>query len=236
MQGWTCCASGGFGAQYQACMSGLAYARYKNESYLHSNFEKMDHGVDAKEMDEFTGLRSDKWWKYSKEITIKQDNFIDDVHWAKRPSLYYTTDVINEIRRMYYSTQKPNVKEYDIALHIRRGDVHKEMKEESFRYVPNNIYSKILKNICRGCNSLKIAIVSQGVKEDFQSDFSMFKNIEYILDEDLKISFHTLVKSNLFVMSRSSFSYCAGIISEGTKIYHQFWHNPLDNWMHIKKI
>ena len=122
MEGLTCIASGGFGAQYQACLSGLAYARHTDRQYIHSCFTEMDHGIDASVMNRFTGLRSDNWTKMSNAINLFSDNFIDEVHWAKKPSVYYNQKVLVQIRDLYYSVRKPDVEDFDIAIGLGQFD------------------------------------------------------------------------------------------------------------------
>ncbi|ABB25077.1 hypothetical protein Syncc9902_0102 [Synechococcus sp. CC9902] len=223
----------GFGAQYQSCLSGFSYARNIGIKYIHTPFSKIQHGLCPNKMNAFTGLKSDEWHKEANNIELSSYNMIKEVQWSKRPSIYYTEAVIKEIRKMYYSTEKPGVKNYDVAIHIRRGDVNENMTEEKFRYVPNEFYKKILDNISKGCEKLNICIVSEGNKEDFKQ-FQGYNNIDYLLNEDVLKSFHTLVESNILVLSRSSFSYCTGILSRGLVLYPDFWHSKLDHWRRIK--
>tara|TARA_E500000331_G_scaffold31950_1_gene26763 strand:- start:44 stop:778 length:735 start_codon:yes stop_codon:yes gene_type:complete len=231
----------GFGAQYQACLSGLALARKLSIHYIHTPFSTIQFGLDPLYMNNFTGLISDKWWEkkqkfwqLEKKIDVKCYEYIKRIHSSKRPSMYYTANVLDEIKLLYNSTFKPIVPTYDLAIHIRRGDVHLHMKDESFRYVPNLFYVKQLDQFIKNSESHNpsIAIISEGTKDDF-SEFDKFSNIYFHLNEDVANSFHMLVSAKVLMLSRSSFSYCAAMVSNGMILYQRFWHSKLDHWITI---
>jgi hypothetical protein len=71
---------------------------------------------------------------------IKQ--YENKVHSCSEPSKYYTRGTINILQKYYYSTPKPIIKNINIAIHIRRGDVNEKILK---RYTDNNFYNKIIK-------------------------------------------------------------------------------------------
>jgi hypothetical protein len=73
-----------------------------------------------------------------------------------------------------------------------------------------------------------ITLHSQGNLADF-SDL-MGENITCKLNEDIRQTFHSFVTAKVFVMAKSSLSYSAAILNEGTVYYQEFWHKPLDGW------
>ena len=218
----------GFGAQYQAILSGIAYCRYKKITYIHTPFFNLYHGVDTKKANEFIGIDTNiEMYKFENIIELP---FVREVHYSKLPSIYYTKETLEYIRNCYYSTLKPDVTQFDIAIHIRRGDV--DINKNSERYLSNDVYKKIISKLRELHPEKNITIFSEGKNEDFKElglEDSSFK-----LNLDVFETFHSLVTSKILVIGFSSFSYCAGLISTNTVYYHDsFWHKKLDHWLSV---
>ena len=137
--------------------------------------------------------------------------------------MYYTQNVLNFIRSCYYSNIKPDIEPVDIAIHIRRGDVDK-----GNRYTDNAFYKDKIHQLKTKYPSYQIAIFSEGEYEEFK-DLGI-KESECFLNKDVFETFHHLVCAKILVLSKSSFSYCAGLLNTNTIYYTYFWHNPLDHW------
>lgn len=220
--------SDGFGAQYQAMMSGIAFCEYKNYTYVHTPFHSLDHGLNLDEMNKFIGLKNEKEYSQDELKNIIHEDFSHDVHFGPNPSMYYTDKVLKKIRDAYYSTEKPQIPDIDIAIHIRRGDVGPDANN---RYTGNDIYAKAIKALKKKHPDYKIKVFSQGKIEDFKDlglDDSAFQ-----LNAPVTNTFHSLVRAKIFVMAKSSFSYAAAILNENTIYYVEFHHKPLDKWINI---
>jgi hypothetical protein len=220
----------GFGSQYQARMSGIAICEYKNYEYVHSPFTEMHHNVDVDKLNKFIGIKSNS----IPDGTIVE-NWSDEVHWAERPSIYYTPTVILKLRDYYYSTPKPHISKIDLAIHIRRRDVKKGVAAHGYeRFTPNSEYIKIIRSLRARYPSYKILIFSDGTIDEFNDlrlDPSHFR-----LNTDVIHTFHSLVCAKVLVMAKSSFSYAAAILNKNTIFYTDFWHKPLDNWLRIESL
>ena len=128
--------------------------------------------------------------------------------------------------------------EYNIAVHIRRGDISKKNKNENLtmRWLENDYYVNILRTIIGKieCTRPKhIYIFSQGKKEDF-NDFSVFENLTLCLDMPAIDTFLHMVRADMLVTSRSSFSYKPAMLSDGIRICPgSFWHDypQRDEWI-----
>jgi len=48
----------GFGAQYQAIMSGIAYCEKTNSTYVHTPFQRIAHGCNASKANAFVGIHN----------------------------------------------------------------------------------------------------------------------------------------------------------------------------------
>jgi len=217
----------GFGAQYHAMLSGIAYCYHYNHFYIHTPFTKIEHCIDITKANLFIGIPLTN----TSKIDIAK-TFIEEVHYSRSPSLYYSEEVLGFIRSCYYSTPKPEIDPIDIAIHIRRGDVTKEKNSE--RYKENVAYRNILKKICLLYPG-KITVFSEGSYEDF-IDLGLEKEC-FRLNTDMFEIFHSLVSAKVLVMGFSSFSYCAGLLNPHT-VYHEdtFWHHKLDHWKRISKL
>lgn len=137
------------------------------------------------------------------------------------------------LQKKYYTNLKDNPfngqkKHLQIAYHIRRGDVD---NTDTLRYTGNSqIYESILelKAILDHLNiPSTISIYSQGKTEDFGNltDIAQLHLNGTIFDD-----FNRLVQSDILFMAKSSFSYCAALLSDGIVVYEPFWHQPLDEW------
>ena len=217
----------GFGAQYQAIMSGIAYCKFKNYNYIHTPFKQIDHGGDIKSLNNFIGVYNLFNYNYYKIDIIEECS--DNVHYSTNPSKYYNNDVIKILKEYYYSKAKPIIENIDIAIHIRRGDVNKLLCKN--RYTSNSYYNKIIKFLNIKYPNYKIIIFSEGNIKDF-NDINN-KNVSFKLNESIEKTFHSLVSAKILVTAKSSFSYSAAILNSNTIYYMDFWHKPLKNWKNI---
>lgn len=138
-----------------------------------------------------------------------------------------------ELRRKFYKYAKPetavyNANEINIAVHLRRGDVNKTY---TTRFTDNNKIIQLLQQLQQlsmdSSVSFKIHIFSQGKEEDFL-EFKPYASIH--LNGNIFEDFMYLTKADILFMAKSSYSYCAALLSEGLIIYEPFWHPPLKDW------
>lgn len=216
----------GFGAQYHALMSGIAYCKNKGLIYVHTPFEAVSHGGNARELNEFTGISTPM--KPEAATNLITEPYSEEVHWSERPSEYYTDDVIKTLRQYYYSTKKPNIPPPDIALHIRRGDVTAEYAK---RFTTNKENKQAIRMLQEKYPDYAITIFSEGKNSDFAELVS--DNITLKLNGSVTDTFHSLVTAKVLVTAKSSLSYSAAILNENTVYYQDFWHKPLDHWNKI---
>jgi len=224
----------GFGAQYQALMSGIAYSKFKNYNYIHTplyivgaSAKSSGHGASATELNDFIGIPNYPS-KCNIDITEVHSEY---VHSSNNPSKYYTDSIITLLRNYYYSTSKPVIGNIDIAIHIRRGDVILEMLEA--RYTSLSYYNKIIKFLNYKYPLYNIVIFSEGNIKDFNKLNG--KNISFKLNKSITETFHSLVSAKILVMAKSSFSYSAAILNSNEIYYINFWHKPLKQWKIINK-
>jgi len=78
----------------------------------------------------------------------------------------------------------------------------------------------------------QINVYSEGEKEDFKE---LLEIANLRLDADVFETFYNLVQADILIMAKSSFSYCAALLSRGIIIYEPFWHPPLNDWFILKE-
>ena len=64
------------------------------------------------------------------------------------------------------------------------------------------------------------------------SNFDKYKSDDTILKVNMNIfdTFTEMVAADALIMSRSSFSYSAAVLSDGDIYYQKFWHPPMKHW------
>lgn len=127
-----------------------------------------------------------------------------------------------------------NKDDVNIAVHIRRGDITISQENQNpkltMRWLDNNYYVNILEKtvgILQERN-YRIFIFSQGNEEDFK-EFRQFENIVFCLDMSAMDSFLHMVRADILVTSKSSFSYKPALLADGLRICpRNFWHDYPD--------
>tara|TARA_Y100000389_G_scaffold153040_1_gene153170 strand:+ start:9942 stop:11849 length:1908 start_codon:yes stop_codon:yes gene_type:complete len=234
----------GFGSQLQAMFSLIAYCNYKGYKYIHTPMYQMHHNDEnidnfSTYMNDFINIENnftaiDQLSNYEKSIVhnMKEGPF---VHGSYCPEYFYNNYVLSLFREMYFSQKKPELS-YDpsynnIALHIRRGDVN--INKYPSRYTSNEEYIELLKKI--DLDNSVIHIFSEGDEEHFQTIVTAFPNNKVVMhiNENIQSTFHHLVMSDVLILAKSSFGYCAGLLNNNTKIANlitRWWHKPLTHW------
>ncbi len=158
-------------------------------------------------------------------------------HLANDQSVYDYTVVQDILRTKYWNHKKNNPLKCDfrqdrlnIAVHIRRGDIlqmNKKDKNFQQRWLDNSYFINII-NIIKSQidDNIDIHLFSQGNIADF-SDFAKINNVIYHLEADEYQTFHNMIVADILIVSPSSFSYFAGIISQGLKIVKYPWLHEL---------
>jgi hypothetical protein len=124
---------------------------------------------------------------------------------------------------------------FNIAIHVRRGDIviGQENKNPNLlqRWQGNDYFEKVLFNVLEHLTTSKpiaIYLFSQGETKDFP-EFSKFDNLHFCLDMNAQDSFLHMVRADLLITSKSSFSYKPALLSNGIKVCPKnFWHGYPD--------
>lgn len=233
--------SDGFGSQFQTIIASVIYAELHNKKYVYTPFEMMEHNyhneadfIAKKEafinfIDNFDVI--DKNENYSITSNIAYKTFFDKnvVACAQSRALKKIKKIFRANKNTYDYFKNENL---NIAIHIRRPNSHDNRMLGSD--TPDNVYMQII-------NQLRIRhsdedplfhIYSQGNKESFAL-FDAHDSILH-LNESLEDTFLSMVLADILVTGTSSFSYTAGLLSEGIIYYMPFWHSPLPHWIAVE--
>ncbi len=154
----------------------------------------------------------------------------------------FSDNVVEEIRKRYFATEKPKVEEGSIVVHIRRGDVGPSGYGSSgkCRHLSNKWYLDYIKKIMLLYNDEKIIIHTnddESIVDFFDNNLSTnefdaldFKIKNHLISKrkcykELQYTFHEMVQAKVLFMGKSSLSYMAGIINPNT-VY--FLNGPTD--------
>lgn len=146
-----------------------------------------------------------------------------------RPDAY--CQVIPDLRRKYYRSGSPaRNRLISVAIHLRRGDVTPAHRP---RFSSNAVVLETTRRVKalleEQAQEHAISLHSVGVPDDF-AHFSKV-GVKVFLNGDALWTMRQLIEADVLIMSKSSFSYVAALISDGLKLYEPFWHSPLTGWI-----
>jgi hypothetical protein len=131
--------------------------------------------------------------------------------------------LIPEFRRKYYLNKSPRTTdEITVAVHIRRGDV--SARECSHMYTSTEEVLRVASEVksILDANAVlhTMSIYSQGTQDDFEQLFPL--GARFFLNADAVWTMQELIEADILIMARGNYSYYAGVISDGIKIYEPF--------------
>ena len=237
-----CKRNDGFGAQFQTIIFYILYAEFNGLEFVYNKIDEIQHNYDnnplfLENVNNFINIKGN-----TLDISNINTDYIVDVPLThiyrtveSNIDLYTNNNPsFNKIKECFWKNKDRNVfknNKINIAVHIRRPNIHMDEVEE--RYTCDSYFLTIISYIrTKYKNSeLLFHIYSQGEL----SNFECYKNTdtELHIDDDLISTFLGLVGAEILVMSRSSFSYSAALLSDGEVYYLPFWHTPRQNWIGV---
>jgi len=144
---------------------------------------------------------------------------------------YQVAEILKE---KFFSSKKRSkdkliysIKDFNIAVHIRAGDIMNNEKLINKRFLDINYFIKTINeslSIIKTPKKKKIHIFSESKLDSF-SKLTNFKNIKFCHNLNQYKTFLHFVYADLLITSKSSFSYKAALISKGIKVSPKnFWH------------
>jgi hypothetical protein len=228
--------SDGFGSQFQAIIATAIYAELNNYTYVYTPFKDMEHNYDndphflAKKEKLINFIDNFKLNNGSISNTTNAKDFFDkNVTACANSSVLQKIKKIfraNKVRTHYFDNQHVH-----IAMHVRRHNQHDNRIMGTD--IPDQFFLNIITKlrILYSSKKLLFHIYSQGNRENFSSYHA--PDIMLHLNESVEDTFTPMVLADVLVTSPSSFSYAAGILSDGIVYYIPFWHKPLPHWLAV---
>ena len=228
----------GYGAQFQDIITCIIFAELNGYEFVHRPITRMEHNYnnDSEFLNRINkSMNIDNKYRRNNQIG-ENEKYISDKnikHYFDRNfEKYYNSKSLKNIRKNYLANKK-NKSFYfpkdtvNITVHIRRNNEHDHGKVENMDKEYINLMKKINKKYNGECH---FYIESQGDLDDFK-DFFIFKNITFNLNGFPEISFYRMVISDILVITKSSFSYTAALLSTGEIYCKEFWHTCGKNWI-----
>jgi hypothetical protein len=168
---------------------------------------------------------ADEYTRGSEKIRQTFESNID--HYCNSDSMKFIKDCFwSNKERDHFKNNKIN-----IAVQIRRENSHDNGNAGERASTPNEYYKKIMNKIREDYTDKEILfhIYSQGPAENFQE--LVGEDTQFHLNEEITSTFIGMVAADILILSPSSFSYVAGLLSDGKVYYKNFWHNKKKEWI-----
>lgn len=243
----------GFGAQFQSLLSTLLYTEISGKEFVYTNIERMDHITPT---DNFIPKQSENTLQDILDYMAIQKNYppSEDIKYygivKVGDIISYSNCNINTLFKSiifakyldkFYSGKSSRFDSSytNVAVHIRRPDEFDIRNNlfDSFRRCDNSHYINILNSIrqFKHKKPLRFHIYSCDTLENLKDLVS--EDVVFHIDEKVLDTFNDLVFADILVLSKSSFSYIAALLSRAEiKYYTPFWHPPLDGWIICNKV
>jgi hypothetical protein len=230
--------SDGFGAQFQTIIYSAIYAELNNGTFVYTPFAKMEHNY---ENDPTFITKKEHLINFMDHFPINEGNaYRPGVHeviqfFEKNLDKCVNTTALKTIKQVFRANKNRtdyfDNEHFHVVIHIRRHNAHDSRidgtntSDDTFLGIINKLRTKY------ASKKIVFHIHSQGHPNDFEKYITADTVLH--LNESNEYSFISMVLADALVTSRSSFSYTAGILSEGTVYYIPFWHPPLPHWIPI---
>lgn len=164
----------------------------------------------------------------------------------RAPNIYYKI-VQDDIRRLYQESNKNKTlhlfkkNHMNIAIHIRVINHHddqceiKDFENLEGRYeIHDHQYIILISKLKKLYPYSDVHIFSQpNIYKKYRS-LTELEDVHIHINTDAIDTFHHFCSADILVISKSSFSYLAGIYNKNKVIYIPFHHPPLEEWESIR--
>jgi hypothetical protein len=246
----------GFGAQYQKIIGVIALSKKYDCEYVHSTIKEIEHISSVLSVNNYFNICG--LYKRVEDISFDKtfnviNNEIESAILSLKQHAINTNEnilliinnplgildtttslynpIMSELRKIKQNLELVYFKStnVNIAVHIRRGDVNPTIYP--YRYTPTSYFKHIIDRLLKQYPTANICIFTE-ITDENKDEFLIFTDpaIHIVSGGDALVAFEHLVKADVLVMSKSSFSYIAGLYNEKNVLYTPFWHNPLNHW------
>lgn len=230
----------GFGAQYQRIIQTYIYCKINGLNFAYDNLKEVEHNYTNDKdyinrlenlinlKDNIINTNSSINYEYLDYGSIVMKFFENNI------DAYCESEHMEFIKKCFWNNKQKNFfgnNKINIAIHIRRENLHDNGRAGERITTPNNYYLRVM-NLIRDKykdKELLFHIYSQGNISNF---IDLANNdVKFYLNYDIDKSFIGMVAADILVISPSSLSYVAALISDGEIYYKPFWHKPRKDWI-----
>lgn len=225
----------GMGAQYQKIIQTYIYCKLNNLEYRYCPLTQIEHNY---EKDLYFVEKIEQLFNLKPHIQngIPQQCVQIDFGKVVMPWFEKNMDAHSQnihmdfIKQCFWENKiRPIKHKTTVAIHIRRENPHDRGYAGERITTPNEYYLQIMNLIRSQYDTPRFNLYSQGNL----SNFSILQgdDVSFHLNEDICETFIELVSADILVISPSSLSYSAALISEGIIYFKPFWHKPKSDWI-----
>ena len=229
----------GFGAQYQKIIETYIYCKIHNLNFVYDTFGAVEHNYENdpeynNKLEDLINLKNNIV-TLNEDMSYKRIRFHDILPYLeKNIDKCCENEHLEFIKKCFWENKNKNFfnnDKFNVAVQIRRENIHDRGGAGERATTPNQYYLNIINSIREKHKNKNILfhIYSQGRNENFVDLISC--DVYFHLNENIIDTFIGMVASDVLVISPSSFSYIAALISDGEIYYKKFWHNPRRNWI-----
>jgi hypothetical protein len=244
----------GFGENFKTLIMTLTYAEFNNYKFVYSPLINLSHNYDNnpefdKKKEEMINLSS------CFEYSIQNSHIIskmDLIHFFDNNLNFFMNSETRKLIKKQFKEKNVNPylegsykNKFNIAVHIRRpnnldrrffsskaNETNKNIGLARLD-VPIDFYVSVIKQLLKAFPNSIIHIYSQLFHN--QSEFDTYSSIEkerivLHIDEELNSTFASMVYADILLMSPSTLSYTAGILSDNIIYYISYCSPPLEGW------
>lgn len=231
----------GFGSQFQNLIAAVIYAELNKKQFVYSPFQSMEHNYTHDP--EFLA-RKERFINFITHFRLNeprlkaQSNIPYKTFFDANIAACAQSNALQKIRRIF--KENKNLTNFfqnincNVAIHIRRPNPHDSRIDGAD--TPDKVFLTIINSLRKSYSAHKplFHLFSQGKLENFRK----YQAIDTVLhlNESIEDTFLGMVAADVLIVGASSFSYTAGLLSEGAVYYIPFWHAPLPHWKSIKTL
>ncbi len=231
----------GFGAQFQTIVYAVVSAELAGKEFHYTPFSTMEHNYDN---DPDFLQKKEKLINFIGNFPLNEDPSRQEVtsfyQWFCESNFeaFANSASLKKIKQIFRANKQRedsfNEENFHIAVHVRRPNPH-DCRVEGTN-TPDAFFLRMISDLRKTYAEQKprFHIYSQGDVDVFQNLFGADDTILH-LNGSVEETFTSMVLADALVMSQSSFSYTAGLLSEGTVYYLPFWHPPLPHWIPLSE-
>lgn len=236
----------GFGAQYQSIIWSILFAEVKGHTFFYSDIKYMNNGVDndKKFIEDAVKLMNIKphypdvysVYKYAEHTVyaLKAPLFYKEIE--NDMERFHNSESFQRVKQLFYQDKKsPFDNDHThIAVHIRKP-VKYDVVIEDYRLIKDDYFLNCMAKLFEMYKSKSKPVLFHIYSQGDLKDFEVYKQfpVKFHLEDDTFQSFIGMAFADVLVISPSSMSYTAGLLSNGDVVYKPFWHPPRKNWIQI---